>query len=48
MVLMLAEAGALRPSAPVALVQIDCARTSRAITSMLAKGLLVRTVQAGD
>lgn len=48
MVLMLAEAGALQPSALAAQVQLDRARTSRAITSLLAKGLLVRTVQADD
>ena len=48
MVALLAESDALHPSALAERAQLDRARTSRAVSSLVAKGLVLRTVQASD
>lgn len=48
LVAWLAEAGPLQPSALAERADLDRARTSRAISSLVAKGLAQRTVVASD
>ena len=48
MLCLLAEAGQLQPSQLAARAQLDRTRTSRAVTALLAKGLIGRQAQAGD
>lgn len=48
MVAMLADAGALAPSQLAEAVQLDRARTSRAASSLVTKGLVQRSVRASD
>ena len=45
---LLADAGTLQPSQLAEQAQLDRTRTSRAITALLAKGLIRRESQAGD
>ena len=45
---LLAEAGTLQPSQLAEQAQLDRTRTSRAVTALLAKGLVRRESQAGD
>lgn len=48
LVALLAQEGALRPSHLAERIQLDRARTSRAITSLVAKKLIARSVGPGD
>lgn len=48
LIAMLADAGTLAPSQLAQAVQLDRARTSRAVSSLLAKGLVERRVRAND
>jgi DNA-binding MarR family transcriptional regulator len=48
LIVRLAQDGELRPSRLAERIQLDRARTSRAITSLVAKKLVVRTTAAGD
>jgi len=48
MILQLAEAGSLQSSELAQQVQLDRARTSRTVSSLVAKQLVRRTVQTGD
>lgn len=48
MVGLLAEHGQLQPSQLADLAQLDRTRTSRAVTALIAKGLVQRQTQAGD
>lgn len=48
MVCLLAEAGQLQPSQLAEQAQLDRTRTSRAVTALLAKGLLWKESQVGD
>lgn len=45
---LLAEVGQLQPSQLAEQAQLDRTRTSRTITALLAKGLVLRESQAGD
>ena len=48
MLALLAEGGAMHPSALAMQAQLDRARTSRALSALVAKGWVRRTVQASD
>jgi DNA-binding MarR family transcriptional regulator len=48
MLALLAEGGAMHPSALAVQAQLDRARTSRALSALVAKGWVRRTVQASD
>ena len=48
MLALLAEGGLMHPSALAVQAQLDRARTSRALSALVAKGWLRRTVQAND
>lgn len=48
MLALLAESDGLHPSALADRAQLDRARTSRAVSSLVAKGLVLRQVQASD
>jgi len=48
MLCLLAEAGQLQPSQLAEQAQLDRTRTSRAVTALLAKGLLWKESQVGD
>jgi len=48
MLALLAESGGLHPSELADRAQLDRARTSRAVSSLVAKGLVLRAVQASD
>lgn len=48
MLALLAEGGAMHPSDLAVLAQLDRARTSRALSGLVAKGWVSRTVQASD
>jgi DNA-binding MarR family transcriptional regulator len=48
MLALLAEGGAMHPSTLAVQAQLDRARTSRALSALVAKGWVCRTVQASD
>lgn len=48
MLALLAEGGVMHPSALAVQAQLDRARTSRALSALVAKGWVRRTVQASD
>lgn len=48
MIAALASAGSLHPSGLAVVAELDRSRTSRAISSLVAKGLVKRNVQASD
>ena len=48
MLALLAEGGAMHPSTLATQAQLDRARTSRALSALVAKGWVRRTVQASD